>query len=62
MTAVGFAVPNENVGGVAHAGMVEVLYSNTEGLSAAHAQAWTWATPGVKGPLTNDYFGLALGG
>ena len=55
-------VPNENVAGVKHAGMVEVLYGTADGLSANHAQAWTWATPGVAGPLTNDYFGLALGG
>jgi hypothetical protein len=55
-------VPNEDVGGRKHAGMVEVLYGKADGLSASHAQAWTWATPGVAGPLTNDHFGEALGG
>jgi uncharacterized protein YaiE (UPF0345 family) len=55
-------VPNESVAGVKHAGMVEVLYGTADGLSANHAQAWTWVTPGVAGPLTNDYFGLTLGG
>jgi hypothetical protein len=55
-------VTNEDVGGVKHAGMVEVLYGKADGLSASRAQAWTWATPGVAGPLTNDHFGTELGG
>jgi hypothetical protein len=54
-------VPLEVHHGVRDAGLVTVLYGSGTGLSADHAQAWTKASPGVKGAVAKDHLGQALG-
>lgn len=41
--------PGEQVGKVWRAGMVDVLYGRTDGLSSDHAQGWSQNSPGVAG-------------
>ena len=53
--------PHETLGSATEAGMVNVLYGTTSGLSATGAQGWTQATGGVKGAAERfDGFGGAL--
>jgi FG-GAP repeat len=53
--------PIEGVGGVSHAGAVNVLYGGAGGLSATGNQAWDQNSPGVLDVAqTPDHFGLAL--
>lgn len=54
-------VPNENIGGNADAGAVNVLYGTTTGLSAAGDQFWSQNTANVEGdPNPSDQFGWSL--
>jgi hypothetical protein len=54
-------VPREDVGGIANAGAVNVLYGSAGGLSGTGSQFFTQETPGVGGSAEgNDLFGAAL--
>jgi hypothetical protein len=44
--------PGEDLGGVAVAGAVHVIYGSASGLSARGSQRWTQDSPGVKGVAT----------
>ncbi len=48
-------VPNEQVGNIAGAGAVHVIYGKAVGLSATNSQLWT-----LGSPETNDHLGSAL--
>ncbi|MFI5291382.1 MAG: hypothetical protein ACHQ02_00795 [Candidatus Limnocylindrales bacterium] len=53
--------PGENLGSTANAGMINVLYGDSSGLTAAGDQAWSQASSGIKGtPASGDGFGGAL--
>jgi hypothetical protein len=53
--------PGEQVGKVWRAGMVNVLYGRSTGLSGTDAQGWSQASPGVLGrPEQYDSFGSSL--
>ena len=55
-------VPGEDIGAIADAGAVNVLYGSASGLSAAGGQFFSQNTPGVFGGAeTEDGFGSALG-
>jgi FG-GAP repeat protein len=55
-------VPREDVGAVADAGAVNVLYGSPSGLSTAGSQFWTQDSPNVKDDSeTGDLFGITLG-
>jgi hypothetical protein len=55
-------VPGEDIGTIADAGAVNVLYGSASGLSAAGGQFFSQNTPGVLGGAeTEDGFGSALG-
>jgi hypothetical protein len=55
-------VPGEDIGTIADAGAVNVLYGSASGLSAAGGQFFSQNTPGVFGGAeTEDGFGSALG-
>jgi hypothetical protein len=52
---------DENVGGVAEAGAVNVLLGSAGGLTAAGSQIWHQNSPGVPGVAeSGDQFGYAL--
>jgi hypothetical protein len=60
-------VPGEDIGGARDAGMVNVLYGATRGLTAARDEGWSQDSPGVLGtseggPIADagDAFGTAL--
>jgi hypothetical protein len=53
--------PREDLGGIANAGAVNVLYGSAGGLSGTGSQFFTQETPGVGGNAEgNDLFGFAL--
>ena len=55
-------VPGEDLGTIADAGAVNVLYGSANGLSASGGQFFSQNTPGVSGGAeTEDGFGSALG-
>jgi hypothetical protein len=55
-------VPGEDIGAIADAGAVTVLYGSASGLSASGGQFFSQDTPGVFGGAeTEDGFGSALG-
>ena len=55
-------VPGEDIGTIADAGAVNVLYGSASGLSASGGQFFSQNTPGVFGGAeTEDGFGSALG-
>ena len=55
-------VPGEDIGTIADAGAVNVLYGSASGLSASGGQFFSQDTPGVFGGAeTEDGFGSALG-
>ena len=55
------AAPSEDVGNVADAGAVNVLYGSAGGLTAADDQQWFQDSPGVAGVSeTQDFLGSAL--
>ena len=55
-------VPGEDIGAIADAGAVNVLYGSASGLSASGGQFFSQNTPGVLGGAeTEDGFGSALG-
>ncbi|HVF05468.1 MAG TPA: FG-GAP repeat protein [Frankiaceae bacterium] len=52
---------HESIGRLSYAGAVTVLYGTASGLTAARAQQWSQATPGIADdPETGDMFGSAL--
>ena len=55
-------VPNEDVGTIADAGAVSVLYGTATGLSSATDQIWTQDSLGIVGDVSEDFdlFGFAL--
>ena len=55
-------VPNEDVGTIADAGAVNVLYGTATGLSSATNQIWTQNSLGIVGDVSEDFdlFGFAL--
>jgi hypothetical protein len=54
-------VPGENVGSVASAGSINVLYGSANSLSTTGSQGWNQDSPGVAfGAETNDNFGSPL--
>jgi hypothetical protein len=54
-------VPWEDVDSVAGAGVVNVVYGSSAGLSAAGDQLWSQKPPGVAGAAeADDLFGIAL--
>jgi hypothetical protein len=54
-------VPGEDAGSAADAGMVNVLYGRSSGLSAASAQGWSQSSTGVLGTAEKlDSFGWSL--
>ncbi len=55
-------VPNEDVGAVANAGAVHVIYgSSPNGLTAVSSRLWHQGSAGVPGgPEANDTFGAAV--
>jgi hypothetical protein len=55
-------VPGEELGGLAGAGAVHVIYGTANGLSTANAQFWNKNLLTVRGPFANagDHFGAAL--
>jgi FG-GAP repeat len=54
--------PEEQIGTVAGAGSVTVLYGSPTGLRSANAQRFSQATPGMAGdPGSSDHFGSSLG-
>jgi disulfide bond formation protein DsbB len=54
-------MPNEDVGNVANAGAVQVLYGSAGGLTAAGDQLWTQDSPGILDAAEpGDAFGVAL--
>jgi hypothetical protein len=51
----------ESLGSRRDAGMVNVLFGTTNGLTGSNAQGWTQDSPGVKGDAeTRDYVGSSL--
>jgi hypothetical protein len=55
-------VPNESVGAVLEAGIVQVLLGSSSGLVAAGSQLWSEADPGIPDdPAPEDKFGFAFG-
>jgi hypothetical protein len=54
-------VPRERVGSRQGAGMVNVIYGTTAGLTATGAQGWTRDSPGINGAAEAfDGFGNGL--
>jgi hypothetical protein len=54
-------VSRENVGSVRDAGMVNVLYGRSTGLSGVNSQGWSQSSTGVLGAAEkDDYFGASL--
>lgn len=54
-------VPGENVGSIANAGAVNVIYGSGSGLTAAGDQIWHQDSPSVAGvPETGDGFGTTV--
>ncbi len=53
--------PNDSVSGSDAAGVVNVIYGTSSGLSASGAQIWSQGSPGVTGALEDDdWFGASL--
>ncbi|MEO8276625.1 MAG: Calx-beta domain-containing protein [Thermoanaerobaculia bacterium] len=53
--------PNESTGGASEAGLVQVFYGSSAGLSSARTQIFTQETPGIFGSSElGDHFGAAL--
>jgi FG-GAP repeat len=53
--------PNKSIGGVRGAGMVDVLFGGSDGLSGEHARGYSQDTPGVNGSAEKwDHFGSSL--
>lgn len=51
-------VPGESVGRVSGAGLVDVIYGSSAGLTARRSQGWTRGSAGVKGVVQReDHFG-----
>ncbi|HEV7735055.1 MAG TPA: FG-GAP repeat protein [Candidatus Binatia bacterium] len=51
-------VPGESIGGVTHAGAVQVLYGAARGLAAKRSQLWHQDSPGIADRAeVDDYFG-----
>jgi hypothetical protein len=62
-TDLAVGIPFEDVGTVADAGSIEVLYGSVSGLQATSPddQSWNQESPGVKGSSeTDDHFGTSL--
>ncbi len=54
-------VPRETLARINHAGMVDVLYGRSSGLSGRHAQGWSQKTKGVRGKAKrSEYFSETL--
>src|SRR5205823_1853440 len=54
-------VPDENLGRIADAGAVRVLYGSPLGLTVTGNQLWSEDTPGLEGTAdARDHFGAAL--
>jgi hypothetical protein len=53
-------VPLENLGSVADAGAVNVIYGSADGLTSKSDQFWTQALTGTGTSAAGDQFGLAL--
>lgn len=54
-------LPDENVGPVADAGVVNVLYGSASGLVGAGSQQWSQNSSGITGnPEAGDHFGAAV--
>ncbi len=52
----------ETVGGLTSAGVVNVLYGSSGGLTGANAQSWWLNSPGIKGiAQRSGLFGFAIG-
>ena len=54
-------VPREKIARAPRAGLVNVLYGRSGGLSGPHAQAWSQNSAGIRGSAERyDYFGWSL--
>ena len=55
-------VGSETVGGLAYAGVVDVIYGSSGGLTGTNAQSWWLNSPGIKGiAQRRGLFGFAIG-
>ncbi|NNF58410.1 MAG: T9SS type A sorting domain-containing protein [Rhodothermaceae bacterium] len=58
---IAVGAPFEDVGTIAEAGAVTILYGSDGGIQASAAQVWTQESPGVLGDSrADDWFGYAL--